>query len=109
MTTVLNSTMGVTNFTSIPTAPTATKGDSSLKLATTEFVMNALSGVSTTKYKFVATDGQTVFNAGAVLVDPMVYLNGVLQTKDLSYTFTPGATSITFLDARVLNETVVIA
>jgi hypothetical protein len=92
----------------ISDAVTQPKGDNSTKIATTAFVSNALSGVSTTKYRFVAADGQTVFDTGAVLVDPMVYLNGVLQTKDSTYTFTTGGTSITFLDARVLNETVVI-
>ena len=129
----------VASFAIIPTAPTATAGDSSLQLATTAFVStavgninvstaitqphgdnttniattafvtDALSGVSTTKYRFVATEGQSVFNAGVALTDPNVYLNGVLQTKDWSYTFTNGATFVTFLDARVLNETVVIA
>jgi hypothetical protein len=124
------------SFAIIPTAPTALTGDSSTQLATTEFVTTAVANVnvttsttqpqgdnstkiattafvsnavSITKYRFVATDGQSVFNTGVVLVDPMVYLNGVLQTKDIAYTFTTGATSVTFLDTRVLNETVVIA
>jgi hypothetical protein len=46
-------------------------GDSSLQLATTEFIHNALSGVSTAKYHFIATEGQSVFDAGVALVDPI--------------------------------------
>lgn len=100
-------------FTVSPTAPTPTSGDSTTKLATTEFIdlaiADALSGVSAIKYRFVATEGQTIFDTSTVLVDPMVYLNGVLQMKDWSYTFVDGDTFVTFLDARVLNESVVIA
>jgi hypothetical protein len=65
-------------------------------------------GSSVSYYSFNAIDGQTQFDVGVQMTNPIVFLNGTLQTLNLAYTFTTGNTYITFNDARVANETVTI-
>jgi hypothetical protein len=65
------------------------------------------SGTSTVKISFTATEGQTTFVCtGVVLNLPMVFLNGVLQDNLITYMYLND--TITFLEARVLNETILV-
>ena len=65
-------------------------------------------GGSTTSYAFTATAGQTAFlTTGTTLsTTPLVFLNGSLQ--QITVTYTVSGLTVTFLDARVLNDSVVI-
>ncbi len=59
------------------------------------------------KARFTATEGQTAFICtGITLNDPLVYLNGILQ--DLTDVYTYSGSTVTFVNARVLNERIVV-
>lgn len=60
-----------------------------------------------TKFRFTATEGQKAFVcSGVTLSDPLVFLNGILQDQGDVYTFS--GSTVTFVDARYLNEKIVI-
>jgi hypothetical protein len=65
------------------------------------------SGASVTKNEFIASEGQVDFVCtGITLLNPMVFLNGVLQSIDNTYTYS--GSTVTFLDARTLNDNILI-
>jgi hypothetical protein len=106
---VIDEATATTAFTATPTAPTATAGDNTTKLATTAFVKSAITAVGNgtrTTNLTVATAGQTTFTVpggyAASLID--VRMNGYsLATND--YVATNG-TTITLNAAAVAGDEV---
>jgi hypothetical protein len=103
-------------LTGTPTAPTAAVGTNTNQIATTAFVLANASGSSSssvpsaslTSYTFTATDGQTAFvTTGTTLsATPLVFLNGALQ--QITATYTVSGLTVTFVNARVANDSIVI-
>lgn len=70
--------------------------------------LSDLANAGSTKYTFTATDGQTSFTTtGTTLIAaPAVYLNGALQ--QITNTYTVSGLVVTFVEARVANDSIVI-
>jgi hypothetical protein len=66
--------------------------------------------IETERYEETGFSGTTITLASApnLTYDPMVYVNGVLSRAVVHYTYAPGSTTITFLEALTDVDIVVI-
>jgi len=92
----------------IKNSSTGLTASSTIQDAFTGLNIKVSTGGAITSYRFTATEGQTAFvTTGSTLsADPLVYSNGVLQ--DLGITYTVASKTVTFIDARTVNEKIVI-